>query len=279
LTPVAPHPPLREFYAEPQQREHFVRDLFDESAPWYDWAIAFLSFGSGNWYRRQVLLRAGLEKGQRVLDIATGTGVVARQAQKITPSVAGLDPSIGMLIAGREKAHIANVQGKSERLPFRDASFDLITIGFALRHFADLEFVFAECARVLRPNGKLLILEITAPRSRFGRVVLGAYMGGIVPALASLLTWRREVGKMLRYYWVTTRDCVPPDTILSAMQRAGFSDAERTVSIGIFSEYAGTAGDRVTPPAARLAAVSREGDPSGSSGTREATAPARAGSD
>jgi demethylmenaquinone methyltransferase/2-methoxy-6-polyprenyl-1,4-benzoquinol methylase len=152
-----------------------------------------------------------------------------------------------MLIAGREKARIANVQAKSERLPFADASFDLVTIGFALRHFADLDGVFAECARVLRPGGKLLILEITAPRSAAGRVMLGAYMGGIVPPIASLLTWRRDVGKMLRYYWATTRDCVPPDVILSAMQRAGFRDTDRTVSIGIFSEYSGVTAASVIP--------------------------------
>src|SRR5437867_2528028 len=134
MTPIAPHPPLRRFYRHSGEREHFVRDLFDGSAPWYDWAIAFLSFGSGNWYRRQVLQRAGLKKGQRVLDIATGTGVVARAAAAITGdtrSTIGLDPSIGMLVAGRQKAHLPNVQGRSESLPFQDASFDLITIGFA----------------------------------------------------------------------------------------------------------------------------------------------------
>ncbi|HEY8183922.1 MAG TPA: class I SAM-dependent methyltransferase, partial [Thermoanaerobaculia bacterium] len=80
---TSPHPPLREFYREPDEREHFVRDLFDGTAPWYDWAIAFLSFGSGNWYRRQVLTRAGLKPGDRVLDIATGTGVVARAAARV----------------------------------------------------------------------------------------------------------------------------------------------------------------------------------------------------
>src|SRR5438105_2070339 len=119
MTPVAPHPPLRHFYGEPGDREHFVRDLFDGSAPWYDWAIAFLSFGSGDWYRRQVLARAGLEKGDRVLDIATGTGVVARAAAQVIgdeSAVIGLDPSIGMLIAGREKALFSNIQGRSERL-------------------------------------------------------------------------------------------------------------------------------------------------------------------
>jgi len=244
MTPVAPHPPLREFYRQPADRERFVQDLFDGSAPWYDWAIAFLSFGSGNWYRRQVLARAGLKSGDRVLDIATGTGVVAREAVSITTSVVGLDPSIGMLLAGREKARITNVQGKSELLPFRDASFDLVTIGFALRHFADLEAVFTECARVLRPNGKLLILEITAPASRTARALLGLYMGGIVPAAAAILTRRARVAKLLRYYWATTRDCVRPDSILSAMRGAGFRDAHRNVDIRIFSEYSG-----VTPPA------------------------------
>src|SRR5262249_33673942 len=146
----APHPPLREFHRHAVEREHFVRDLFDGTAPWYDWAIAFLSFGSGNWYRRQALTRAGLHRGDRVLDIATGTGVVARAAAQVIGeehSVIGLDPSIGMLIAGREKGEFRNVQARSERLPFRDRTFDCITIGFALRHFADLDAVFSECAR------------------------------------------------------------------------------------------------------------------------------------
>ena len=273
MTPIPPHPPLSEFYRDAADREGFVKDLFDGSAPWYDWAIAFLSFGSGNWYRRQVLARAGLEKGDRVLDIATGTGVVARQARFITPSVIGLDPSIGMLIAGREKARSTNVQGKSERLPFRDQSFDLITIGFALRHFADLDAVFRECARVLRPDGKLLILEITAPGSRIGRALLGAYMGGIVPAVAAIFTRRARVAKMLRYYWATTRDCVRPDVILSALRSAGFHDAQRSLSLGIFSEYAA-----VTPPGPP-AAASRAAYRSESAGTRAMTAPAPAESD
>ena len=240
LALTSPHPPLHEFYRHPGEREHFVRDLFDGTAPWYDWAIAFLSFGSGNWYRRQVLTRAGLERGDRVLDIATGTGVIARAAAHIIGeghSVIGLDPSIGMLIAGREKAKFPNVQARSERLPFRDQTFDFVTIGFALRHFADLEAVFNECARVLRPNGKIVILEITAPQSRIARGLLGAYMGGFVPAAAALVTRRARVGKMLRYYWATTRDCVRPNVILGALQGAGFREPRRNVDIGIFSEY------------------------------------------
>jgi demethylmenaquinone methyltransferase/2-methoxy-6-polyprenyl-1,4-benzoquinol methylase len=244
LTPVAPHPPLREFYGKAAERERFVRNLFDENAPWYEWAIAFLSLGSGARYRRRVLERAGVKPGQRVLDIATGTGVVARAAASVTGdgrSVVGLDPSIGMLLAGREKARLTNVHATSERLPFGDASFDVITIGYALRHFADLDTVFRECRRVLRPGGKLLILEITAPESRSARILLGVYMGALMPAAAAALTLRARVGKMLRYYWVTTRDCVRPDVILRAMREAGFHDPQRAVDLAIFSEYSAQA--------------------------------------
>jgi demethylmenaquinone methyltransferase/2-methoxy-6-polyprenyl-1,4-benzoquinol methylase len=240
---VVPHPPLPDYYAIPEEREHFVRDLFDDTAPWYDWCVAFLSFGSGGRYRRDALARAGLTQGQRLLDIATGTGVVARAAMTITGNandIIGLDPSIGMLLAGREKAHFPLVEAGSEHLPFRDASFDMITVGFALRHFADLDAVFRDCRRVLRPGGRILIMEITAPSSRAARTFLGAYMGGIVPALATLITRRRNVGRMLAYYWATTRDCVRPQVILDALRGAGFEDVQRNVELGMFSEYFAT---------------------------------------
>jgi demethylmenaquinone methyltransferase/2-methoxy-6-polyprenyl-1,4-benzoquinol methylase len=237
---VVPHPPLRKYYEAPEKREHFVRDLFDDTAPWYDWSVAFLSFGSGGRYRREALARAGLTRGQRVLDIATGTGVVARAGLTITGStsdIIGMDPSIGMLMAGREKEHFPLVEAGSEHLPFRDASFDMITIGFALRHFADLDAVFRDCRRVLRPGGRILIMEITAPASRAARTFLGAYMGGFVPLLATVITRSRKVGQMLAYYWATTRDCVRPEVILEALRGAGFGDARRHVELGMFSEY------------------------------------------
>lgn len=243
MTGVAPHPTLREYYGSDDRRERWVRDLFDDTAPWYDWSVAFLSFGSGNRYRREALARAGYARGERLLDVATGTGVVARAALSISHdagAIVGLDPSIGMLAAGRAKAQLPIVEGRSERLPFRDASFDRITIGFALRHFADLEGVFRECRRVLRPGGRILILEITAPASPLARAFLGAYMGGVVPAVATLLTRSRKVGRMLRYYWATTRDCVRPEVILAALQNAGFGDVRRHVEMGLFSEYVGT---------------------------------------
>lgn len=235
MTQLAPHPPLRNFYSDAARRESFVRDLFDDTAPWYDVAIGVLSFGSGRRYRRDALIRAGLRPGDRLLDLATGTGVVARAAAEVTGGIVGADPSIGMLTSGRDT--FARVQATSEALPFEAASFDFISIGFALRHFADLHAAFRECRRVLRPGGRLLVMEITAPQSRTARAVLAAYMGVLVPAVMTAVTLRPRVGKMMRYYWVTTRDCVRPDTILAALRESGFEDAKRDVSLSIFSEY------------------------------------------
>lgn len=235
---VAPHPPLREYYDEPAQREQFVRDIFDETAQWYDWTDRYLSFGSGPWYRRDVLKRHGLVAGMQMLDLASGTGVVARAASSITSKIVAADASIGMLIAPGVTAW-PRIETPAERLPFRDGSFDLIAIGFAMRHFADLTVVFSECLRVLRPGGKLLILEITAPQSRLGNALLGAYMGRVVPLAVRLRTRSARAEKLYRYYWETTRDCVRPEVILETMRLAGFAQATRTVSLGIFSEYEG----------------------------------------
>jgi demethylmenaquinone methyltransferase/2-methoxy-6-polyprenyl-1,4-benzoquinol methylase len=238
---LAPHPPLTRYYGDPSQREEFVRDIFDETAPWYDWATWFLSFGSGDWYRREAVKRAGLTPGMRLLDLASGTGVVARAAAQVTGdahAILGMDASLGMLRSGRTAN--PKVQSPAESLPLRDASFDRITIGFALRHFADLEVVFRECHRVLRPGGKLVILEITAPESRLARGFLGLYMGRLAPAVIRLRTRSQRAADLFRYYWETTRDCVRPEVITNALTTAGFDDANRRIELGIFSEYTGT---------------------------------------
>lgn len=237
MNPLPPHPPLTKYY-DSARREEYVRDIFDETAPWYDWAIRFMSFGSGSWYRREALKRAGVAPGMQVLDLATGTGPVARAAAEVTGNprcVIGIDPSSGMLTSGRTAS--PKVQGKAEQIPARSAAFDALTIGFALRHFADLRAVFEECHRVLKPGGRILILEITAPESRIPRALLGAYMGSFVPMAMRLRSRNARAAEMLRYYWETTRDCVRPAVILDALGTAGFTEARRHVELGIFSEY------------------------------------------
>lgn len=237
---LPPHPVLEEYYGEASQRERFVRTIFDETAEWYDDIIGMLSFGSGGRYRREALARGGLTAGTRLLDLATGTGVVARAATELTDSIVGSDASIGMLRAGRPKHRLPLVQNVGERLPFRDRSFDMVTIGFALRHFADLHILFAELFRVLSPGGRVLILEITPPRSRAGSALLRFHLNRVVPTLARLRSRNAEAEKLMHYYWDTIRACVPPQTILDALGEAGFENPKRHVELGTFSEYTAT---------------------------------------
>jgi demethylmenaquinone methyltransferase/2-methoxy-6-polyprenyl-1,4-benzoquinol methylase len=241
MKPVAPHPPLDSYYGDAEQKKEFLRTSFDEAGPYYDWTDRLMSFGSGDWYRREAVRRTGFTGGMKLLDLASGTGGVARAAAEVNGdprAIIGVDPSIGMLRGGQTES--AKVQASAEGLPFTDGSFDRISIGFAMRHFSDLSVVFRECHRVLRPGGKLLIMEITAPESRIGRALLGVYMGVITPAVVRLRSRNANVSKIFQYYWETTRDCVRPRVILDALAEAGFTGTKRDVSVGIFSEYVAT---------------------------------------
>lgn len=241
--PIEPHPPLTSYYGGTAEKKPFVRDIFDDTAHWYDSIESVLSLRTGGYYRREAMLRAGLKPGMRVLDIASGTGVVARTAAPIVMPggrVICTDPSIGMLLAGRSKTGLPIVQASAEQIAVRSASFDMIAIGFALRHFADLRIVFDELRRVLVPGGRALILEITPPQSKIAFRMLELYMNRIVPFIAGAIG-NRNARKLMHYYWDTVRLCVPPSTILSALRDAGFSDVKRHVEMGIFSEYTATA--------------------------------------
>ena len=207
-----------------------------------------MSFGSGQWYRRWALERLGLRPGMSLLDVATGTGLVARAATRIlgdTHAVVGLDPSAGMLREARKSLASPLVQGQVEELPFRDARFDVLTIGYALRHAADLAVAFRECRRVLKPGGRILVLEISRPRPRGRRWLIRSYFTRVLPWILTLTTRDRHATVLSRYYWETIEHCVPPETIMDALRRTGFEEVGRRVFGGIFSEY--TAVNRATP--------------------------------
>lgn len=239
-SPLRPHPLLTQYYPDEESRRRQVLSWFDESAADYDWINQTVSFGSGGRYRRQALLRAGLAPGMRALDVACGTGAVTTSVQEIVGpkgEALGLDPSTGMLLQARSHAVRRLVRGVAEALPFPDRRFDFLSMGYALRHVADLRTTFQEYRRVLAPGGRLLILEVTPPRSRLTFRLLELYMGRIVPLLARLGRGGRTSRDLMRYYWETIESCVAPSIIVAALNEAGFSQVERRVEMAIFSEY------------------------------------------
>lgn len=239
---AAPHPVLTRYYESEGERQPFVRGLFDRAANHYDWVCGIGSLGSDRFYRRWVLRKHGLCAGMKLLDVATGTGLVARAATQVLrePSaVIGLDPSRGMLREARKVLASPLVQGTIEELPFADGQFDFVSMGYALRHVADLGVAFTECLRVLRPGGRLLILEITPPRSPVGRLFVRAYFGTVLPRITRIGTGSAEAELLMKYYWDTMAHCVPPGMILDVLASSGFVGVERRVRGGLLSEYCG----------------------------------------
>lgn len=238
--PLPPHPPLAEFYNRPEARAGFVADMFDGSAADYDWIDAVLSLGTGRRYRRAALARAGARPGMRLLDAATGTGLMAGAALELgieARRLVGLDPSTGMLRQHRRRHRSRLVAGRAEELPFPSGAFDFVTMGYALRHVADLGALFGQFHRVLRPGGKVLLLEISRPGSRAARLLLRLYLGSLSPILIRLATGRRRPAQMMKYFWATIENCVPPPAILDSLAAAGFAETERRTSGGFLSEF------------------------------------------
>ena len=239
---TAPHPTLPRHYPRPEERQRFVDGLFDAAAPHYDWICRVMSLGSGQLYRRQALGRASLRPGQRVLDVATGTGLVAQAALSVVGdprAVVGVDPSAGMLQESRRALPITLVRGRGEALPIRGEQFDLVSMGYALRHVPELEATFREYHRVLKPGGRVVVLEISRPRSRAALLLVRFYLKTVVPLLTRVGTGSPPAARLMEYYWDTIEQCVPPEAITGALRAAGFADVERRVTGGILSEYAG----------------------------------------
>src|SRR5277367_5125248 len=146
-TPLSPHRPLSEFYSAPSARQNFVNELFDEAALDYDWVSGMMSFGRDQIYRREALQRAGLTSGMRLLDVASGTGLMIKAALELgvaPANVIGVDPSRGMLAENRKRNPVLLLEGKGESLPCADSSFDFVCIGYALSHVEDLGKLFGE---------------------------------------------------------------------------------------------------------------------------------------
>ena len=239
-TSLSPHRPLPEFYAAPASRQRFVNELFDEAAPDYDWVSGMMSFGRDQIYRREALKRAGLAGGMRLLDVASGTGLMIKAALElgVDPAlVTGVDPSQGMLAENRKRNPVTLLEGTGEALPCADASFDFVCMGYALRHVEDLGKLFGEFRRVLRPGGRILILEITRPTNPVALPLIRFYMQQLVPRIGWLRRRNKSTVKLMQYYWATIAECVPPETILSALKAGAFKNVKRTVSNVVLSEY------------------------------------------
>ncbi|HWO71315.1 MAG TPA: class I SAM-dependent methyltransferase [Actinomycetota bacterium] len=190
---------------EASPRNRFAARLFAGIAGEYEAMGALLSLGQDPRWRRFLVSRAGVAPGARVLDVATGTGLVARELARRGARVVGLDQSEAMVAEAVRRARRAGfsgrlrfVLGRAERLPFPDGAFDAVTFTYLLRYVDDPEATVAELARVLRPGGRLVGLEFSVPEHAALRLGWLAYTRGVLPAVGLLVSpaWYR-VGRFL----------------------------------------------------------------------------------
>lgn len=238
-----PHETLSEYYQDESQRAAFLHEIFNSTAADYDRVERMLAFGTGPTYRHRALERSGLSKGMQVLDVGFGTGLVAAQAIKLTGDasrVVGVDPSPGMMQASPLAATVKLLEGRAEALPVGDATQDFLSMGYALRHVSDVEAAFAEFYRVLKPGGRLCVLEITPAEGRVANAMLKFYVRNMVPLAARMSGVKSNTPKIWRYYWDSIEACAPPARILDTLRAVGFKDVKRFTELGIFSEYTAT---------------------------------------
>lgn len=228
------------YYAGPDGKQRFLREIFDRTAPLYESIARWGWLGTGDVYRRSALRRAGFRPHMRAIDVASGTGPTARALLhfvRCPDQVVCAEPSAGMIAESLKRVPCLHHQATAERLPVADESFDFLTMGYALRHVDDLDATFREFRRVLRPGGKALILDVTLPESGAGRMVFTAYFKHVLPALTLLFSRDRAAHRLMTYYWDTMEQMTGRDEVPGMMREAGFRSVQHRVYLGCFSEY------------------------------------------
>jgi demethylmenaquinone methyltransferase / 2-methoxy-6-polyprenyl-1,4-benzoquinol methylase len=238
---IEPHPVLSPHYQAREEKARFLRGIFDASAPHYEGIASWGFFGSGHWYRVNALkLRGGLKPGMKCLDIAAGTGPTARAVAEVAGGpgyVTCVEPSFGMLKESLKLLPSDHIQGCADAIPLADDVFDFMSMGFALRHVENLRQAFGEYHRVLKPGGKLFIMDVTKPENRFLLLFHNLYFGYVLPWMTRVITRSESATYLMQYYWETMDKMVDPQMVVATLKDAGFIGVEHHLVLGCFTEY------------------------------------------
>lgn len=215
-----------------------VARMFDAVADNYDRTNAVMTGGQERRWRRIVADTLAISAGDRVLDLAAGTGASSASLQERGASVVACDFSQGMLAVGRRRQPTVRfVAGDALHLPFADAAFDAVTISFGLRNFVDVDGALNELARVTKPGGRIAILETSAPRRQPMRAGHHFYVRRVMPRIAKLVATNSEAYEYLAESmaaWPT------PDALADRMTAAGWERVEwRQLLLGAVALHSG----------------------------------------
>lgn len=240
------HDDIVPFSDSEKTKKEQVATMFDQIAFRYDLMNRFLSGGIDVYWRRKAIKELTAIKPRKILDVATGTADVAIATYKyLQPDeIIGIDISEGMLQLGREKVaklllnkHIQLLKGDSEAINFPDDTFDAVTVAFGVRNFQHLEKGLGEMLRVLRPGGKLVILEFSKPKKQWFKGLYNLYMKVVAPKAGQWLSKNKDAYQYLNN---SVKAFPEGETFLHILQKTGFSETTlKRLSLGICTIYCG----------------------------------------
>jgi demethylmenaquinone methyltransferase/2-methoxy-6-polyprenyl-1,4-benzoquinol methylase len=231
--------------AEGSKKEQ-VAQMFDNISANYDFLNHFLSLNIDKGWRKKVVKMAAAGKPKQILDVATGTADLAIALTKAHPEkITGIDISRGMLDVGQKKIDAKGLsqiitleQADSEALPFEDNTFDIVTVAFGVRNFENLEKGISEIYRVLKPNGKILVLEFSQPTGFPFKQVYQFYFKNILPTLGKLVS---KDSSAYTYLPESVNAFPSGKAFTSVLEKTGFTQTSfRPVTFGVATIYQGT---------------------------------------
>lgn len=241
------HDEVMPYHDSGLNKKEQVADMFNSIAYRYDFMNRFLTAGIDVWWRKKAISQLTVLAPQKILDVATGTADVAiMTCQILNPvKIIGIDISEGMLELGRKKLEklrlrdkIVLQKGDSEVIKFEDNTFDAVTVAFGVRNFQHLEKGLKEMLRVLRPGGKLVVLEFSKSKNRIFAGICRFYMNVITPAIGNLFAKNKNA---YQYLNDSVQAFPEGQTFVNIMNEAGFTQTYlKTLSFGICTIYCGS---------------------------------------
>jgi len=241
-----PHDSITPFNDPDRTKKEQVVEMFDRIANRYDVMNRVLTAGIDIKWRKKAILQLKNDRPKRILDVATGTGDVAIISYKLLKpeKITGIDISERMLSLGRKKVEkegltsVIELQtGDSETINFADNSFDAVTVAFGVRNFEKLEGGLKEMLRVLRPGGKLIVLEFSRPRTKIFRSLCNLYMRIVAPEVAR---WFSQNKKAYQYLNQSAKLFPERQDFVDILNSTGYSNTSfKPLSAGICCIYIG----------------------------------------
>lgn len=217
-----------------------VMAIYGRSAARYDRLNAVASFGTSTWYRRRTVLSLDLPADATLVDVGSGTGMLALAAQRYlpeSPSIVAVDPCAEM----RALAIAAGVrdvrEGSFESIPVDDAAYDAVVSGYAIRYAGDLDAAFREMRRVLRPGGRAVVLEMITPRAGWRRSLAGSLVRGFGAPTLGWICGGPAVRDLMRHFWDSVSSFDAPEIVVDRMRTAGFVEVEYRHVGGLLGEF------------------------------------------